>query len=90
MSNNEQFGKRTAYSKEKYLAKKKRKYLFRFHAEEPTLENVHNYYFNDEPKSIGFIRWDMFGFMLLQGGPYQTVLLAEKTKGLFLGSLLQR
>jgi hypothetical protein len=32
----------------------------------------------------------MFGFMLLQGSPYRNVLLAEKTKGLFLGSLLKR
>lgn len=32
----------------------------------------------------------MFGFMLLQAGPFNNVLLAEKTKGLFLASLLQR
>jgi len=28
--------------------------------------------------------------MLLQGSPYRNVLLAEKTKGLFLASLLKR
>lgn len=64
--------------------------MFRIHAEKPNLENVHNYYFKTEPKSIGYIRWDMFGFMLLQGSPYKNVLLAEKTKGLLLGSLIQR
>ena len=32
----------------------------------------------------------MFGFMLLQGSPFNNVLLAEKTKGIFLASLLQR
>lgn len=90
VSNNEQFEKRTAYSKEKYLAKKKKKYLFRFHVEPTTLENIHSYYFNEDPKSIGFIRWDMVAFMLLQGSPYKRVLMAEKTKGLFLGALLER
>jgi hypothetical protein len=51
---------------------------------------VHNFYFNSEPKGIGYIRWDMFGFMLLQGSPYRNVLLAERTKGILLGSLLKR
>jgi hypothetical protein len=32
----------------------------------------------------------MFGFMLLQAGPFGNVMLAEKTKGIFLGSLLKR
>jgi len=72
------------------LAKKRRKYLFRFHAEKPTLENVHNFYFTSDPKAVGYIRWDMFAFMLLQASPFRNVLLAEKTKGLFLGSLIQR
>lgn len=62
--------------------------MFRFHVERPTIENVHNYYFTTDPKSIGFIRWDMLGFMLLQGSPYNNVLLAEKTKGILLASLI--
>ena len=32
----------------------------------------------------------MLAFMLLQGSPYKNVLLAEKTKGLFLGALLEK
>ena len=32
----------------------------------------------------------MFALMLLHGSPYKNVLLAEKTKGIFLASLLKR
>jgi hypothetical protein len=51
---------------------------------------VHNFYFNTDLKGVGFIRWDMLAFMLLQGSPFDNVLLAERTKGILLGSLLKR
>lgn len=51
---------------------------------------MHHYYFHTDPKSICFIRWDMFAFMLLQASPFSNVLLAEKTRGLLLASLIQR
>ena len=90
MDNNEQFEKRTLYSKAKYLNKKKKKYLFQFHAEPTTLENVHKYHFLSDPKSVNWIRWDMLGLLLLQAGPYGNVLLSEKTKGVVLGGILRR
>ena len=90
VENNEQFEKRTLYSKEKYLNKKKKKYLFQFHAEPTTLENVHKFYFLTDPKSVNWIRWDMLGFLFLQAGPFGRVLLSEKTKGIILGGILRR
>ena len=74
--NNEQFEKRTAYSKEKYIQKKKKKYVFRFHAEPTCIENVHKYYFQSDPKVVGFMRWDMLAYILLQASPYKNVFLA--------------
>lgn len=90
VQNNEQFEKRTAYSKEKYINKKKRKYLFQFHAEPATLEAVHKFYFLNDPKSIHWIRWDIMALLFLYMGPLGHVLISEKGKGLLLGGLLQR
>jgi hypothetical protein len=42
----------------------------------------------NDNKDIAGIRWDMFGLMLLHGGPYRKVLMSEKTKGLLLGAAL--
>jgi len=64
--------------------------MFRFHAEPATLDAVHNYYFKNEYRSIGSIRWDMLGLMLLNASPFKNVLLAEQTKGILLGSVLIR
>jgi hypothetical protein len=37
---------------------------------------------------IGGIRWDMLGLFLLHSGPFNKVLLGERTKGIVLGSAL--
>lgn len=55
-----------------------------------SLENIHDYYFKNDIKWIGGIRWDMLGLMLLHGGPYRKVFMSEKTKGILLGSALVR
>lgn len=90
VENNEQFNKRSEYSKQKYLKKKERKYMFKIHAEPATLENVHQYYFKQEYRSIGAIRWDMLALFLLYASPLNRVLLAEQTRGILLGSVLSR
>jgi tRNA (adenine-N(1)-)-methyltransferase non-catalytic subunit len=90
VENNEQFNKRSEYSKLKYLKKKERKYMFKIHALPATLENVHQYYFKQEHRSIGSIRWDILALLLLYSSPLNRVLLAEQTKGILLGSALTR
>ena len=37
---------------------------------------------------VGGIRWDMMGLLLLHAGPFNRVLMSEKTKGIVLGSAL--
>ena len=89
-SSNEQFEKRTVYSKEKYIEKKKKKYMFIFHVEPTNVENIHKYYYESDPKVVGFMRWDILAFLLLQASPFKHVFLAEITKGMILGSLLMK
>lgn len=70
VDNNEQFSKRTAYSKEKYLKKKSRKYMFHIQAEPITLAALHQHHYKDDPKSVAGLRWDMLALALLHGGPF--------------------
>jgi tRNA (adenine58-N1)-methyltransferase non-catalytic subunit len=90
VENNEQFSKRTEYSKQKYLRKKERKYLFRIHAQPVTLDALHHYYFAQEHRAVGSIRWEMLALLLLYASPFQKVLLAEQTKGILLAAALTR
>lgn len=90
VENNEQFSKRSEYSKQKYLRKKERKYMFKVHAEPATLENVHQYYFRQEHRAIAAIRWDMLALLLLYASPLGRTLLAEQARGLLLGAALSR
>jgi len=90
IGNNEQFSKRTEYSKEKYIKKKERKYLFQIYAEPASLANVHLHYFKNDLKSICSIRWDTFALMLLHGGPYNTVLVGDQGRGLLLAGVILR
>jgi hypothetical protein len=64
--------------------------MFRIHAEPATLDNVHNYYFKQEHRSIGSIRWEMLGLLLLYSSPFGRVLIAEQTRGIILGAVLVR
>lgn len=64
--------------------------MFKIHAEPTTLDNVHNYYFQQESRSICSIRWDMLALLLHFASPFQHVLLAEQSKGILLGALLIR
>lgn len=54
------------------------------------MENIHEYYFKNDYKYIGGIRWDMLGLLLLHAGPFERVLLSEKTKGIVMGAALLR
>ena len=50
--------------------------MFRIHAEPVTLDSLHKYYFAQEHKAIGSIRWEMLGLILLYAAPFRRVLLA--------------
>lgn len=90
VENNEQFSKRTEYSKQKYLKKKERKYMFRIHAEPVALDTLHNYYFKQEHRAVGSIRWEMLGLLLIYASPLGRTLIAEHTKGILLAAALAR
>ena len=64
--------------------------MFRIHAEPVSLDSLHKYYFGQDHKAIGSIRWEMLGLILLYAAPFRRVLLAEQTKGILLGSVLVR
>lgn len=65
---NQQFEKRTQYSKEKYMKRKKAKYLFYFTVLKAGIVNVSDYYFLNEAKTTGYLRWDMLGLVLHYAG----------------------
>ena len=71
--------------------------MFKLHAEQTTLANVHRHYYKNQGgdrqpqgQAICGVRWDIYGLMLLHGGPYKRVLIGEQGKGLLIGGVLQR
>jgi hypothetical protein len=54
------------------------------------LDALHQYYYKQDHKVVGSIRWDILALLLLYGSPYKQVLLAEQSRGILLGSLLLR
>lgn len=62
--------------------------MFKIYAQPVTLDALHAYYFKQEARVIGSLRWDMLGLLLLYSSPYKKTILAEQSKGILLGSLL--
>lgn len=52
------------------------------------IENVAEYYFQNEPKATAYLRWDMFALMLHYTGIGKRMLLIDRTKGLLTGALV--
>ena len=90
IENNEQFDKRTSFSKQKYIKKKQKKYMFRIHAEPTSVSNLHHHYYRNHRQNICGLRWDIFSLALLHGGKYDNVLLGEQGRGLLLGAVVER
>eukprot|EP00347_Sterkiella_histriomuscorum_P021361 403334251 len=92
VQNSDTFAKRTKFSQEKYLRKKKQKYLVTFQVKKPTAFELCNVYSQTNPVKIMALRPDSLGLLLNMANiNYESrVLLCDKTRGLLAGSLVER
>ena len=92
VSNSETFQARTAFSKVKYLRKKKEKYAVWFEARRPTALNLCETYHRSSPDRICHLRPDSLALLLnVANVSFQSrVLLVENTKGFLSGALAER
>ena len=84
VQNSKTYQERTAFSKVKYLRKKKEKYAVWFEARKPSALNLCETYHRSQPERICHMRPDSLAFVLnLANISFEShVLLVENTKGL--------
>lgn len=84
--NNENFDKRTEYSKQKYLKKKKGKYMTNLFIEKPTMSNVFDFTITTNFKQCIFLREDAFNLycQLCEIKEDSRVFCVDKSKGLLI------
>lgn len=88
------FNQKTAYSQQKYLKKKQRKYITRFRLCKATPMSLADFMFSVKPFTIGNLRWDALS-QLLSGAnvcpsPSTKVIVVEQCGGLVTGSVAYR
>ncbi|KAJ1919171.1 tRNA (adenine(58)-N(1))-methyltransferase non-catalytic subunit trm6 [Mycoemilia scoparia] len=90
--NNQEFNKKTEYSKSKYLKRKENKYRKMFTALGPTVYNITNHFFNKNPTKTRYLRIDTLSQILSLSNVYSSskVLLVDETQALILSSILQK
>ena len=42
--------------------------MFRIHAEQTSISNLHHHYYRNHRENVCGVRWDIFGLSLLHGG----------------------
>ncbi|CAD6572124.1 MAG: tRNA (adenine(58)-N(1))-methyltransferase non-catalytic subunit trm6 [Cyphobasidiales sp. Tagirdzhanova-0007] len=92
IAEHEAFALKNEYSKAKYKALKRSKYLKIFVPLPPTVHNVCQYYFQLEPKKIRDLRPDTLAQMMALGNvrPGARVLVVDETSGLLTGAVAER
>ncbi|CDW89783.1 trna (adenine-n)-methyltransferase non-catalytic subunit trm6-like [Stylonychia lemnae] len=92
VQNSETFSKRTKFSQEKYLRKKKQKYQITFQLKKPTALELCNVYSQTQPAKIMGLRADSLALLLNMANINQEsrVILLDKTKGLLTGALIEK
>eukprot|EP00898_Chlorokybus_atmophyticus_P001462 jgi/Chlat1/2316/Chrsp17S00172 len=86
------FGTKTAFSQEKYLRRKGKKYIVRVTVRRPTARSVCEAYFADKPFKTGHMRVDALALLLALGNVRATahVLVLESCGGLLTGAIAER
>lgn len=92
IENSESFSKRTEFSKEKYLAKKRQKHLCQFKVYKTCLDNLAETYFLKSPQYILNFRYDSLALFLHHSYLYPSsrVLMFDNTHGLILAGVRER
>ncbi|OBZ84806.1 tRNA (adenine(58)-N(1))-methyltransferase non-catalytic subunit TRM6 [Choanephora cucurbitarum] len=87
-----EFEKKTEYSKAKYIARKKKKFMKVFTPIRPTLCSITNYFYNKNPEKIKHLRIDTLSQLLSLGNVHANskLLVVDDTQGLIVSSLLER
>lgn len=92
ITNSATFASRTVFSQQKYLAKKKRKYLPTIQILRPSTRTVARAFYVAEPKTIGWLRPDALAHLLV-GANVQAdsvVVVIGDVAGLVLGAVFER
>ncbi|KAL9658807.1 hypothetical protein ABK040_005961 [Willaertia magna] len=86
------FNVRTQFSQQKYLKKKKKKYLTYFKISEPTTQEICEFYFNKNPEKTSYLRIDGLSQLLTLGGVYpnKKIMVLETCLGLVVASVFER
>ncbi|RCH90847.1 tRNA (adenine(58)-N(1))-methyltransferase non-catalytic subunit trm6, partial [Rhizopus stolonifer] len=87
-----EFEKKTEYSKAKYIARKKKKFMKVFTPIRPTLNSITDYFFTKNPDKIKNLRIDTLSQLLSLGNIHANskLLVIDDTQGLIVSSLLER
>ncbi len=92
VGNSKTFATRTVFSQQKYLAKKKRKYMPTIQLLRPTARTIAHAFYATEPKSVAFLREDSLA-ALLSGANVMAgsvVVVVGEHSGLLIGAVLER
>ena len=91
LEGNQNFHKRTEFSKQKILDRKKQKYDLYFYIERPAVYSCLEYTLNQNPKDLAFIREDTFSLFMQYAdiNPDSHVYVCERAQGAITASALQ-
>ncbi|KAL2635532.1 hypothetical protein R1flu_007011 [Riccia fluitans] len=92
VANSASFETKTAFSQEKYMKKKQKKYAPRVLMRRPSARSICEAYFVKDPRKIGFCRMDTLALMmsLANVGPKSDVLVLESLGGLITAAAAER
>lgn len=92
IENSKTFDKKTKFSKEKYLKKKKQKYDLFAYVTKPTMDIIARSYFGKKANKISYLRWDSLAQLLHSAAikPGSNVLLLSTCHGLLPAALYDR
>jgi len=91
-SNSTTFAQKTAFSQEKYIKKKQRKYLTTIKIIRPTAKSISTAYYAKNPAKIQYLRPDSLAYILSLANlhPNTTNLVIEDCVGVVTASVLER
>ncbi|XP_010934213.1 uncharacterized protein [Elaeis guineensis] len=92
IANSSTFGKKTAFSQEKYKLKKQKKHAPKVLLRRPSTRSICETYFKKHPARIGFLRMDTLSLLLSMAnvGAYSDVLVVDMVGGLLTGAIAER
>lgn len=92
IANSSTFGKKTAFSQEKYKLKKQKKYAPKIILRRPFTRSICEAYFKKYPTRIGFLRVDTLSLLLSMANvsAYSDVLVVDMVGGILTGAIAER